>query len=134
MLSGKIIDFLFHLEMPPVPAGIQILNPFTDPATQSVCRQFYKQYYNDRQPRHCIIGINPGRFGAGVTGVPFTDPIRLQEVLGIQNPWQKKQELSSVFIYDMIEAYGGAEKFYRQFYITAVSPLGFVQNGKNINY
>lgn len=48
--------------------------------------------------------------------------------------FKKKQELSSVFIYDMIEAYGGSEAFYKQFYITAMSPLGFIRNGKNLNY
>ena len=34
----------------------------------------------------------------------------------------------------MIAAFGGVEKFYSTFYITAVSPLGFVKNGKNVNY
>ncbi len=34
----------------------------------------------------------------------------------------------------MIEAYGGPELFYQQFYISAVSPLGFVKEGKNLNY
>ena len=48
--------------------------------------------------------------------------------------FQKKQELSSVFIYEMIEAFGGAEKFYKQFYFSAISPLGFVKHGKNLNY
>ena len=49
--------------------------------------------------RHLLLGINPGRFGGGVTGIPFTDPIRLQNVCGIENNFEKKQELSSVFIY-----------------------------------
>jgi len=80
------------------------------------------------------LGINPGRFGGGVTGIPFTDPIRLEKVCGIKNDFLKKQELSSVFIYSMIEAYGGAEKFYGQFYISAISPLGFIKDGKNLNY
>src|SRR5687768_18158258 len=31
-------------------------------------------------------------------------------------------------------AYGGCDKFYSDFFITAVSPLGFVKNGKNVNY
>ena len=34
----------------------------------------------------------------------------------------------------MIEAYGGVEKFYGQFYISAISPLGFIKDGKNLNY
>jgi hypothetical protein len=34
----------------------------------------------------------------------------------------------------MIAVYGGPEKFYSKFYITAVSPLGFIKDGKNLNY
>jgi hypothetical protein len=101
---------------------------------QEVCTSFYKKYYNNSTKRHALIGINPGRFGGGVTGVPFTDPIRLEKVCGIKNDFVKKQELSSVFIYDMIAAFGGAQKFYKQFYFSAVSPLGFVKHGKNLNY
>ena len=81
-----------------------------------------------------IIGINPGRFGGGVTGIPFTDPIRLEKSCGIANSLPRKAELSSLFIYEMIHAYGGPEKFYKNFYFTSVSPLGFVKDGKNLNY
>ena len=37
----------------------------------------------------------------------------------------------------MIDAYGGAEKFYSKFYINSICPLGFTStgdNGKEINY
>ncbi len=34
----------------------------------------------------------------------------------------------------MSAAYGGPEKFYSRFYISAVSPLGFTKDGKNLNY
>lgn len=34
----------------------------------------------------------------------------------------------------MIEAFGGVNVFYNKFYISAVSPLGFVKDGKNLNY
>ncbi len=94
---------------------------------------FYDQFYNDQKQRTFILGINPGRFGAGLTGVPFTDPIRLKQ-LGIDNSFPAKPELSSVFVYEMIAACGGPEKFYSQYYITSLSPLGFVKNGKNYNY
>jgi hypothetical protein len=30
--------------------------------------------------------------------------------------------------------YGGPEKFYGNFFITSVCPLGFIKHGKNINY
>lgn len=80
-----------------------------------------------------IIGINPGRFGGGITGIPFTDPIKLEE-LGIHNSLPKKRELSADFVYEVIKTCGGAERFYHKFYVSAVSPLGFVNNEKNLNY
>jgi len=114
--------------------GIGILYPFSDKSVLDNCKLFYEKYYADNNKRSLIIGINPGRFGAGVTGIPFTDPIRLKENCGINHPWPLKQELSSVFIYDMIAAYGSIENFYSNFYITAVSPLGFIQHNRNLNY
>jgi hypothetical protein len=34
----------------------------------------------------------------------------------------------------MINAFGGPHIFYNKFYISAISPLGFVKDGKNLNY
>jgi hypothetical protein len=135
LFADDILSFLkkLHLDIE-LPHDIEVMNPFKNKPALEVCTQFYKKYYSDKLRRRMIIGINPGRFGAGITGVPFTDPIRLKNVCGIENHFQKKQELSSVFIYDMIAAYGGADKFYQDFYITAVSPLGFTRHGKNLNY
>ena len=65
---------------------------------------------------------------------PFTDPIKLETYCNIPNEFQKKAELSSSFIYDMITAYGGVERFYSKFLISSVSPLGYVRNGINLNY
>ncbi|WP_207513079.1 uracil-DNA glycosylase family protein [Longitalea luteola] len=117
-----------------LPAGVEIMNPFTDAAAWQLAESFYHKYYNDQQPRTFIFGINPGRFGGGITGVPFTDPIKLKEVLGIENDLPKKAELSSHFIYAVIDAYGGPQAFYGDFLITALSPLGFTKNGVNLNY
>ena len=129
--------FLFlknlHLDIK-LPDEIEVMNPFKNKATMVLCSQFYKKYYSDNKERRMIIGINPGRFGGGITGVPFTDPVRLKNICGIENTWPLKQELSSLFVYDVINTYGGAEKFYQDFYITAVSPLGFTKHGKNLNY
>ncbi len=97
-------------------------------------RTFYGKYYNDNVQRSLILGINPGRFGAGITGVPFTDPIRLETACGIKNTFTKRQELSSLFVYDVINAYGGCNVFYKQMYISALCPLGFVKDDKNYNY
>ena len=133
--ADHILSFLKSLELNiDLPNEISVMNPFRDKLTMEVCTQFYKKYYSDNHQRRMIIGINPGRFGAGITGVPFTDPIRLKKECDIDNPWAPKQELSSLFVYDVINAYGGTKKFYRNFYITAVSPLGFTRHGKNLNY
>ncbi|WP_018615087.1 uracil-DNA glycosylase family protein [Segetibacter koreensis] len=135
MLSKKILDFLFNLQFPfDLPPAVEVMHPFVDPETARIVRIFYDKYYSDSNSRYCIIGINPGRFGGGVTGIPFTDPIRLEKECGINNNWQRKQELSSVFVYDMITAFGCVEAFYNKFYFTAVSPLGFTRAGKNLNY
>lgn len=135
LFADHIISFFkkLHLDIA-LPHDIEVMNPFRNKLTMEVCTQFYKKFYSDNIERRMIIGINPGRFGAGITGVPFTDPIRLKNVCGIDNHFQQKQELSSLFIYDIIDAYGGVEKFYKNFYITAVCPLGFTKHGKNLNY
>ncbi len=117
-----------------VPEGIELLYPYDEAATLQALTRFYRQYYDDRRARVGIYGINPGRFGAGVTGVPFTDPIRLETECGIENPFPKKPELSSLFVYEFIHAYGSVVDFYRNFFITSLCPLGFTKDGKNYNY
>lgn len=117
-----------------LPAGVEVMNPYQNETTFAICQQFYRKYYHDTQERTMIMGINPGRFGGGITGVPFTDPIKLETYCGIPNDLVKKPELSADFIYRMIMAYGGPEVFYSRFYISAVSPLGFMKDGKNLNY
>lgn len=138
-LAEKIIDFNKHLEFKGnLPNGISIMNPFREKKDiLEVSSSFYKKYYNDNKPRHLILGINPGRFGAGVTGVPFTDAKRLTNECGIKYSGKETHEPSSVFIYEMIKVYGGTKRFYHNFYINAVCPLGFIisdSNGKQRNY
>ena len=133
-LKDQILSFHFQLRPDiTLPPGISWLMPYEDPKTRKSMKAFYERFYNDNNQRTFILGINPGRFGAGLTGVPFTDPIRLKQ-LGIENSFPSKPELSSVFIYEMIEACGGPQKFYHQFYITSLSPLGFIKDGINYNY
>jgi len=133
--ATNILSFIRGLRFPfTLPSDVEVMIPFSDEDTYRACQQFYTKFYSDQLERRMIIGINPGRFGGGVTGIPFTDPIRLQNDCSISNDWTKKQELSSLFIYEMIEAFGGVTDFYRHYYITAVSPLGFTQHGKNLNY
>jgi len=60
--------------------------------------------------------------------------VQLEKACGITNSFDKKQELSSQFVYQLIDQTGGPEYFYRHYYLGAVSPLGFIKNGKNFNY
>ncbi len=134
-LSDKIIDFYSKLKITAeLPEGVKILNPYGESEVKNVLRAFYRKYYNDNNERFLILGINPGRFGAGVTGIPFTDPVQLETKCEIINNFDKKPELSSIFIYRMIEAYGSIGDFYQKFFISSISPLGFLKDGKNLNY
>jgi hypothetical protein len=137
--AERIISFCRDLDFDgSLPNGISVMNPFrNNTGVLTTVSQFYQKFYNDNRERHLILGINPGRFGAGVTGIPFTDTIRLEEKCGLSIKGIKTYETSSVFIYEMIDNYGGPVKFYNDFYISSVSPLGFTsagKNGKEINY
>lgn len=123
-----------------LPRGIKIMNPFREnPEILPIAEKFYTKFYDDTNPRKIILGINPGRLGAGATGIPFTDTKRLAEICGIKATSLSTHEPSSVFVYKLIEQYGGVEKFYSDYYIHSICPLGFVeQNDKahwiNRNY
>jgi len=133
--SRKAIDFFINLKTPKtMPAGISILNPYNDKEVKRITENFYGKFFNDTNERILILGINPGRFGGGVTGIPFTDPIRLEEHCGIKNNLVKKPELSSGFVYSFIKEFGGTKKFYSKFFISAVFPLALLKSGKNYNY
>lgn len=134
--ARKVIEFTQNLRIPEValPPDFEWLFPYNQEETMRCLSAFYEKYYADEQGRHFIFGINPGRFGAGLTGVPFTDPPRLEQFCGIENSFPKKPELSADFVWRFIQAYGGVEAFTRSFYITSLSPLGFIRHGVNINY
>lgn len=135
MLWPDVLTSYFKsLDLPTLPAGYGCINPYSDPERMAIVEKFFRTYYNDRNQRIIMLGINPGRFGAGQTGIPFTDPVRLEKDLGIKNPYDKREELSSTFFYDMVRTYGGTEKFYAKFLVDSVYPLGFVKDSKNVNY
>jgi len=121
-----------------LPHNVDVLNPFREGKLALPCADaFYDKYYNDNEKHWPILGINPGRFGGGLTGVPFTDFKRLQQVCGIDTGGTSSHEPSSEFIYRMIAAMGGADAFYKLFYINSVCPLGFIihkGNSKWVNY
>lgn len=140
--AQKVLHFnnsldLGNIQLPP---KIEVMNPFQGEHAaliQRVTQEFYHKFYNDNKKRHLILGINPGRFGAGLTGVPFSDTKRLLSDCGIEVTEVKSHEPSSVFVYEVIRAYGGAEAFYEQFYISSLCPLGFIienDKGKMVNY
>lgn len=138
-IADKIIKFNKSLEFSgKLPRGINLLNPFKDnPAILPLVKEFYKKFYDDNSERALILGINPGRHGAGVTGIPFSDTKRLAEFCGVNVEGFRSHEPSSVFVYDVINAYGGVKKFYSRFFITSICPLGFTSispAGREVNY
>lgn len=140
--ADQILQFIHNLSLEHVelPEGIRAMNPYKGEGSeviQRVAKEFYHKYYSDQQPRRLILGINPGRLGAGATGIPFTDTKRLEEVCDIAIPEFSTHEPSSVFVYELIAAYGGPTAFYRDYFISSICPLGFVKQNKNgrwVNY
>lgn len=139
-LADKIIEFNKNLTYNgKLPEDFMVLNPYLDnPETLEVMQRFYHKFYNDSLQRKFLVGINPSRHGAGVTGVPFTDTKRLESVCGIAMNSARTHEVSSVFVYDMIAEYGSAEAFYKDIYINSPFPLAIVRKSKgswiNANY
>jgi hypothetical protein len=139
--ADKVIQFNRQLSFTEkLPDRIRMLNPFQDNSEiNAITEIFYHKFYNDDRKRKLILGINPGRLGAGKTGIPFTDTKRLQEICGIKIESITTHEPSSVFIYELIEQYGGVKKFYGDFFINSVCPLGFIEENEkqhwvNCNY
>lgn len=112
----------------------ELLNPYSSAEVKNIVKKFYSKFYNDDKERIFIIGINPGRFGGGLTGISFTDPVALREECEINNNLGYQKELSSKFIYTVINKYGGVEKFFSKVFLTALYPFALLKNGRNYNY
>ncbi|MFC5409847.1 uracil-DNA glycosylase family protein [Larkinella bovis] len=133
--ADRAIPYYLNLSEPTsLPPGVSALNPYRQPDVQAIVRAFYSRFFADPTPRVYILGINPGRFGAGVTGISFTTPQNLQKYCGIDNNLPPTPELSSRFVYQIVEAFGGAEAFYGRFFLTSLFPLALVKGGKNYNF
>lgn len=117
-----------------LPPGIEVLRPYSDAEVLRVLGIMCRQYYGGTHQRVGVWGINPGRFGAGITGLSFTDPWAVEHDLGITTKLTGRRELSAEFVSRVIEAYGGPKPFYHDVYMSALCPLGFVRNGVNINF
>jgi hypothetical protein len=137
--ADKVLQFNKSLDFKgKLPKGISIMNPFReDKKVNRVASQFYKKYYDDNgdppydtrhQPRQVRRRRNRYSFHRSETvGRKMRHPFH----------GELKHEPSSVFIYEMIDAFGGAESFYKQFYINSICPLGFTATnarGKEVNY
>lgn len=141
-LDQGILAFNNQLELNPqlLPNGVDVLNPFKGAnfdKVKAITESFYRKFYADKQKRIIVFGINPGRMGAGLTGVPFSDTYCLENDCDISAEGIQTRETSATFIYEVIKAYGGPKQFYEHFFIGAVSPLGYVKlNNKNryVNY
>jgi hypothetical protein len=133
--GNKVSDFFTSLSFDgKLPEDISVINPYPNDEVKTVVRKFCRKFYSSPDVRILILGINPGRYGGGITGISFTDPVALEKHCGIPNQFQKITELSSRFIYNLINQYGGPVNFYNNFLLTAVCPLGFLKGKKNYNY
>jgi hypothetical protein len=133
--ADHAIAYYNSLAVPTVlPPGVGAMNPYETPVVQRIIDEFYTKFYSDTNPRVFVLGINPGRFGAGVTGISFTTPQNLRRYCGIENDLRDTPELSSRFIYQTIEALGGAQEFYGRFFLTSLFPLALTKDGKNYNF
>lgn len=100
---------------------------------------FYKKYFNDTKPRRLILGSSPARRGTAITGVPFEDEDELKKETGITINEFRVNRGSSSFLYDVMDKYGGKDKFYKDFFLSFVCPLGLIKvnekgNEVNCNY
>lgn len=111
--------------------SITVLNEFIE--NEKLVREFYEKYVNNNIDNIKVVmcGINPGRYGAGKTGIPFIDFNSLSELL--QNIKRKDSERSAEFFYSIIKNYR-AEKFYSNIYVTNICSIGFEKSKKNHNY
>jgi hypothetical protein len=124
------------LELPP---GFAVINPFNGPQKErvrEVTTAFYNKYYDDDKPRRLVLGSSPARRGTGVTGVPFEDAKLLESDTGVDVDGYAVSRPSAGFLHDVISRYGGRGKFYADFIMSFVCPLGLVRTnpkGKEVN-
>ena len=120
--SGKIESLLEDTE---ISALLDFLNNWEN------IKIFNETYYHHSYPKTVLCGINPGRHGAGKTGIPFIDFSSLSTLIDGVN--RADTERSAQFFFDVVSEFG-ASKFYNSFYVTNVSWVGYISNNMNINY
>src|SRR5688572_19356694 len=113
--ADRAFELYRQLVTPRVPRGVIVINPYGDRRMRLMPLAFLDRYFADDSPRTLVFGINPVRFGAGITVITFTDPVALADFCAVPNHLERRRELSSVFIYDFIRRWGGPLAFYRSF-------------------
>lgn len=109
--------------------GICIPSDFVD--NEEGISAFWEKFHGNSVPRIMICGINPGRFGAGKTGIPFMDFASLSQLIpGVE---RRDSENSASFFFEVVKSFG-AKSFFKTFYVTNFSSVGFVKDGVNFNY
>ena len=142
--SDKVLDFNEWLANTSLnlPGNYSINNPFNGDNKEKIreiTNKFYKKYYNDSNKRYLILGSSPARRGTAVTGIPFEDANHLYKETGIMIDNFYINKSSSDFLYEVMKQYGGCEKFYGDFFMEFVCPLGIINinskgNEVNSNY
>ena len=102
--AHQLWQFYRGLQPLRIPRSFAVLYPYSDPVIQRGMKSYFQKYYADTNKRTLLLGINPGRLGAGATGINFTAPLQLKDACGISHPLYPQTELSATFIYDMIHA------------------------------
>ncbi|WP_249934020.1 uracil-DNA glycosylase family protein [Lacticaseibacillus zeae] len=142
--ARKVLAFsesLKHVSID-LPRNYRTVNPFSGAqknAVNETVTTFYEKYFNDTKPRRLILGSSPARRGTAITGVPFEDEDELKKETGITINNFRVNRASSSFLYDVMGKYGGKRKFYSDFFLSFVCPLGLIKinakgNEINCNY
>lgn len=140
-MKNKIIDYYNWLSKQNIKLynKYKIVNPYQQENILKIVESFYTKYFNDSNERYLILGSSPARRGTSATGIPFEDEEHIYKITGenINNFYINKN--SSNFLYDVMENYGGIDKFYSDFFLGFVCPLGIVNtnnknNEVNVNY
>ena len=106
--------------------------------------------YGTSTPREVVLlGMNPGPWGMGQTGVPFGDPTWVKDWMGLQasvnkpvteHPKRKilgldspRSEVSGSRLYGWANSrFGTAERFFDRFFLLNYCPLAFLEStGRN---
>jgi hypothetical protein len=133
--GARVLAFWEEADPPRLTApDVDVLDPRANSEAREAMAAYYLRFYPDANERVFMIGINPGRHGGGVTGIPFTDPHALRDHCRIKSSFDPRRELSSEFVYAFIERFGGMSQFARDFYLTAACPFGLTRSNRNLNY